>query len=219
MERIIQETIDRYPSLKDLEGQIWKAYCMISDAYKKDKKLLVAGNGGSAADAEHIVGELMKGCNLPRIIDEELKNKLRKVDSKIGEELSEGLQGSLPAICLSGHGSLSTAIANDINGNFLFAQQLNGYGREGDIFLAISTSGNSYNILKTAVLARAKGMKVIALTGKTGGKLKEYSDLVINVPEEETYKVQELHLPIYHCLCMMLEEDFFGNHNGKEFYE
>ena len=153
---------------------------------------MVAGNGGSASDAEHIVGELMKGFVHPRKIDDKLKDRLIKVDFDMGTDLAKKLQEALPAIALCGHSSLSTAILNDINGTIGFAQQLHGYGRQNDVFLGISTSGNSANILQAAIVAKAKGIKVIGLTGKFGGKLLNLADVTIRVPEEETYKIQEL---------------------------
>ena len=207
--RHIESLIKRYPKLHELKDSIISAVEVLKESYTKDGKLLVAGNGGSASDAEHIVGELMKGFVLPRVIEDNLKEKLRDEDEELGSFLIDKLQQALPAICLSSHNSLSTAVLNDIGGEISFAQQLNGYGRQGDIFLAISTSGNSKNILYAAVLAKAKGMKVIGLTGETGGKLAKYSDVLLNVPEKETYKIQELHLPIYHCICIMLEEYFY----------
>ena len=168
-----------------------------------------AGNGGSAADSDHIVGELMKGFVKRRPLPEELKRALAAADPVRGKELAEKLQGALPAIALTNHAALSSAFANDVDGVLSYAQQVNGYGRTGDVFLGISTSGNAENVMYAAVTARAKGMRVIALTGKTGGKLGAFADISIIVPEQETYKIQELHLPIYHALCLMLEERFY----------
>ena len=173
-------------------------------------KLFFIGNGGSAADAEHIVGELMKGFLLSRRLDEELHNELRRADPEKGEYLADKLQGALPAIAVVDHLALSTAFLNDVDPLLGMAQQVNGYGAEGDVFLGITTSGNSKNILYANTIAKAKGLKTVALTGKDGGQIKEMSDVSIIVPEEETFKIQELHLPIYHCLCLMLEEYFFG---------
>ena len=172
--------------------------------------MLIAGNGGSAADAEHIVGELMKGFKNARKLNETLSKKLIAENQELGLYLSENLQGALPAIALDGHPALSTAYMNDCEPLLCFAQQVNGYGEAGDIFLGISTSGNSKNILYGAVTARAKGMKVIGLTGARDSKLKKMSDVCIKAPQTETYMIQELHLPIYHCLCLMLEDRFFG---------
>ena len=205
------ELLERYPALTTIENELQQAYMLMQEAYETGCKLLVAGNGGSAADAEHIVGELMKGFKLQRPLSEEEKAALCKADAEIGAELSSKLQGALPAIALSNHPALNTAFINDVDASMVFAQQINGYGRVGDVFLAITTSGNSKNVLYAAVMAKAKGLKVIALTGGTGGKIKELADVAVVVPEKETYKIQELHLPIYHCWCLMLENTFFGS--------
>lgn len=204
----IEELIDRYPKLDREKDNIVKALDIMLECYKNKGKLLVAGNGGSAADAEHIVGELMKGFVEPRKLPKEYVEKLEDVDSEMGRELGEKLQGALPAISLVGHVALSTAYLNDVDPLLGFAQQLNGYGQENDVFLAISTSGNSKNILYACVVAKAKGMKIVALTGGTGGKLKDIADVAIVAPEKETYKIQEYHLPIYHWLCLGLEETY-----------
>ena len=189
---------------------IVEAYQILEESYTNDGKLLVAGNGGSAADAEHIVGELMKGFVNPRKLEAEYSDALITVNNELGRVLSENLQGALPAIALDGHLALTTAYLNDCEPLLCFAQQVNGYGRKSDVFLGISTSGNSRNILYAATVAKAKGMKVIGLTGEKDSKLSEISDTCIQVPETETYKIQELHLPVYHCLCLMLEDTFFG---------
>lgn len=206
---MLQELIVRYPKLESSKSDITAAFALICDTYKKRGKLLVAGNGGSAADAEHIVGELMKGFVKPRTIPDEFKEKLLKADKVLGERLSEYLQGALPAISLVGHPGLSTAYLNDADPVLGFAQQVYGFGCKGDLLLAISTSGNSKNIVYACVAAKAKGMKVIGLTGGTGGNLKQYADVAVIVNEYETYQVQELHLPVYHTLCLMAEEEFF----------
>lgn len=202
----IEELIERYPKLDREKDNIVKALDIMLECYKNKGKLLVAGNGGSAADAEHIVGELMKGFVEPRKLPKEYVEKLEAVDSEMGRELGEKLQGALPAISLVGHVALSTAYLNDVDPLLGFAQQLNGYGQENDVFLAISTSGNSKNILYACVVAKAKGMKIVALTGGTGGELKDIADVAIVAPEKETYKIQEYHLPIYHWLCLEIEE-------------
>ena len=169
----------------------------------------MAGNGGSAADAEHIVGELMKGFKLPRKPETDFAEKLISENQELGAVLAENLQGALPAIALDGHPALSTAYMNDCEPLLCFAHQVNGYGKSGDVFLGISTSGNSKNGLFAATTAHAKGMKVIGLTGAKDSKLKDMSDVCIKAPQTETYMIQELHLPIYHCLCLMLEDKFF----------
>lgn len=186
-----------------------QAYEILRDCFLAGHKLLVAGNGGSAADSEHIVGELMKGFVKPRHVPKDMARRLEEIDSHAGRELAEKLQGGLPAIALTGHPGLSTAFLNDVDGLMVYAQQVYGYGQEGDVFLGISTSGNAANIHYALVAAKAKGMKVIGLTGKDGGLLGKNADVAIIVPEQETYKIQELHLPVYHALCLMLEECFF----------
>lgn len=203
--------IKRYPELKKCEKEILESYLVLEECYKKGGKLLIAGNGGSAADSEHIVGELMKSFKLPRILHEDFKMKLINENSELGEALANNLQGALPAIALDGHFALSTAYMNDCEPLLCFAQQVNGYGNKNDVFLGISTSGNSKNIIYAAITAKAKGMKVIGLTGAKDSKLSEISNVTIKVPEIETYKIQEYHLPIYHVLCLMLEDEFFGN--------
>lgn len=202
--------IERYPVLQPCKEDILNAYYVLEDAYAHGNKLLVAGNGGSAADSEHIVGELMKGFKLPRKSDSAFKKRLFEEDEELGSVLAENLQGALPAIALDGHPALSTAYMNDCEPLLCFAQQVNGYGKRGDVFLGISTSGNSKNILYAAVTAHAKGLKVIGLTGKKDSKLSDKADICIQVPQTETYMIQELHLPVYHCLCLMLEDEFFG---------
>lgn len=206
---IFEELFQRYPALEVCRNEIWESYEIIKASYENGGKLLIAGNGGSAADSEHIVGELMKGFVKPRKLSDEFVSKLKNVDEHMGAELGEKLQGALPAIALVDHVALSTAYLNDVDPLLGFAQQINGYGDDGDVFLAISTSGNSKNILYACTIAKAKGMKVVGLTGKDGGRLKDMSDVAIVVPENETFKIQELHLPVYHCLCLMLEETFF----------
>ena len=201
--------LSHYPALETCRNDITAAYEIIADCYADRGKLLVAGNGGSAADAEHIVGELMKAFILPRKIDDAYAQTLISVDPELGQALAENLQGALPAIALDGHPALTTAYMNDCEPLLCFAQQVNGYGCPGDVLLTISTSGNSRNVLFAAVAAKARGMKVVGLTGARGSKLSALADTCIRVPEIDTYKVQELHLPIYHCLCLMLEETFF----------
>ena len=214
MEHKLQKHIDlllsRYPELSVCEKDIVKAYEILEESYSHDGKLLIAGNGGSAADSEHIAGELMKRFKIPRPVHSDFKNKLIAVDPERGEELSRKLERGLMAIPLVAHEALSTAYINDVDGLGVFAQQLYGFGRFGDVFLGISTSGNSKNVMSATVVARALGIKVIGLTGKNGGELATVSDVAIKVPATETYMIQELHLPVYHCLCLMLEDRFFG---------
>lgn len=201
--------IKRYPILSENRQQIIDAYLVMEECYSCGGKLLIAGNGGSAADSEHIVGELMKGFKLPRKINKDYSDNLISIDSELGKILSENLQGALPAIALDGHIALSTAYMNDCEPELCFAQQVNGYGKKGDVFLGISTSGNSKNVLYAAIAAKAKDMKIIGLTGKKENRLSRLADVCIKVPETETYMIQELHVPVYHCLCLMLEDKYF----------
>ena len=206
---MLDELIKRYPILERVREDIEAVYGILERCYENGGKLLIAGNGGSAADAEHIVGELMKGFVKRRPVTEEMKEALEKADPVRGKELSEKLQGGLPAIALVDHAALSTAFANDVDGMLSYAQQVNGYGKPGDVFLGISTSGNAENVMYAAVTAKAKGMQVVGLTGKDGGKLAGIADAAVIVPEMETYKIQELHLPVYHALCLILEHRFY----------
>lgn len=214
LEKRIQKHLDllveRYPNLEVCKDDIEKAYLILERCYECDGKLLIAGNGGSAADAEHIAGELMKRFKTPRPVTQDFAEKLKMIDPVRGENLSHNLERGLMAIPLVAHEALSTAYINDVDGLGVFAQQLFGFGRFGDVFLGVSTSGNSKNVMSATVVARALGIKIIGLTGRKGGELATVSDVAIKVPEEETYMIQELHLPVYHCLCLMLEDRFFG---------
>lgn len=211
LEKHIDLLIERYPVLEVCKEDIISGYKLLEECYTKGGKLLIAGNGGSAADAEHIAGELMKRFKRPRPIPNELKEKLIEIDPIRGKNLSKNLERPLMAIPLVAHEALTTAYINDVDGLGVFAQQLYGYGKEGDVFLGISTSGNSKNVMNATVVARALGLQVLGLTGKSGGELKDVSNICVKVPEIETYMIQELHLPIYHCWCLMLEDYFFKN--------
>lgn len=202
--------VERYPKLENVKQDIVDAYLVMEECYEHDGKLLIAGNGGSAADSEHIAGELMKRFKTPRPVPAEFAKKLKEIDSVRGEGLAKNLERGLMAVPLVAHEALTTAYINDVDGLGVFAQQLYGFGRPGDVFLGISTSGNSKNVMSATVVARALGIKVIGLTGAKGGELSEIADVAIKVPETETYMIQELHLPVYHCLCLMLEDRFFG---------
>lgn len=206
----IELLLERYPSLVSERQNIIDSYLILEECYSNGGKLLVCGNGGSAADSEHIVGELMKGFKMPRKMSEEFSEKLKDADPEMGAILADNLQGALPAIALDGHIALSTAYMNDCEPLLCFAQQVNGYGNSGDVFLGISTSGNSKNVLYAATVARAKGMKLIGLTGAKDSKLSQFADVCVKAPNTETYMIQELHLPIYHCWCLMLEDSIFG---------
>lgn len=202
--------MERYPILVPCQQKIIDAYLIMEKAYFNGGKLLIAGNGGSAADSEHMVGELMKRFRVARPVSREFAQKLIEIDQVRGRNLAKNLERGLMAISLVAHEALTTAYINDVDGRGAFAQQIFGYGRQGDVFLGISTSGNSENILNAAVVAKAMCIKVIGLTGIGGGELAANADVLVRVPETETYMVQELHLPVYHCWCLMLEERFFG---------
>lgn len=205
----IDELFVRYPVLSVCKDDIEKAAEALIESFENGGKLLVAGNGGSCADSDHISGELLKSFVKKRRPSAELIDSIRKINPEIGDYLADKLQGSLPVIALTNNTALMTASLNDVDGNVMFAQQVNGYGKEGDVFLGISTSGNSKDIVYPTVVAKAKGLMTVALTGKDGGKLKGIADICIVVPEQETFKIQELHLPVYHALCLEIEEYFW----------
>lgn len=208
--KYIEDLLSRYKNLQICKDSIINAYFLMEECYENNRKLLVAGNGGSAADSEHIVGELMKRFQIPRPVNSEYAMLLKEADPDRGNWLAKNLEETLTAIPLVGHEALATAYANDVDGIGVYAQQLYGYGKQGDVFIAITTSGNSENILNASVVAKASGIKIIGLTGEKGGELEQIADVIVKVPENETYLIQELHLPIYHCWCHMLEEHFFG---------
>lgn len=210
LQKHIDLLIKRYPALEVIKKDIIDGYLIMEECYLNGGKLLVAGNGGSAADSEHIAGELMKRFKTPRPVSQEFADKLVAVDPVRGPELAKNLECGLMAIPLVAHEALTTAYINDVDGLGVFAQQLFGFGRPGDVFLGISTSGNSKNVMSATVVARAIGMKVIGLTGAKGGELATVADVCVKAPETETYMIQEYHLPIYHCWCLMLEDKFFG---------
>ena len=195
--KYINSLLGSYPKLNVCKNDIIQAYEILRKCYSQHRKLFV--------------GELMKGFTLPRKVPTEMSKKFTQVDNDLGNVLVENLQGALPSIALTTHAALSTAFMNDCQPVLVFAQQVYGYAQEGDCFLGISTSGNSQNVLYAAVVAKAQGLSLIGLTGAKQNKLEKYCDVCIHVPETETYKIQELHLPIYHCICLMLEDYFFGN--------
>ncbi|MDR1256795.1 MAG: SIS domain-containing protein [Spirochaetaceae bacterium] len=206
----ITELLARYPQLAECGDAIRGAYNILEAAYRMGGKLLIAGNGGSAADADHITGELMKGFVKKRLPPPEFYGALREIaDEETAACLARSLQCGLPAINLANHNALITAAINDLDGKIIFAQQVYAYAAKNDVFLGISTSGNSENVCLAMLTAKASGLKTIALTGAAGGRAAKIADVSIRVPETETYKVQELHLPVYHCICLMLEEAFF----------
>ncbi len=206
----INEFFERHPDLKFLMGNIKEAVLLISNM-KKENKLLICGNGGSAADSEHIAGELLKSFKLRRPISQQLSDSLIKAYGDEGELISSVLQEGVKAIPLTSFCAFNTAFLNDCNEKMLFAQLVNVLGEKEDILLSISTSGNSKNVLYATQLAKIKGIKVIALTGESGGRLREYADVLINVPSKEVYIIQEYHLAVYHLICLCVENELFNN--------
>jgi len=209
---ILNKLCERYPMLTNVKHSIIEAVELIIACYVVEGKLLVCGNGGSSSDADHLVGELMKSFELKRPLKSEVINNLAETSEERGLYLSQKLEGGLPAISLTSQTALITAVSNDIDANLVFAQQVAGYGKKDDILIAISTSGNAQNVVDACITARAMNLKVIGLTGMTGGNMKEYCDVLLNVPEKQTAYVQELHLPVLHTLCLIIESHFFGNH-------
>jgi len=207
---ILDELLSRYPKLDYLQDAISSSTELIINSFKNGGKVLVCGNGGSCSDADHIVGEFMKSFEGKRSLNSEFQQKLAELSPQRGKMLAEKLQQGLPAISLTVHQSLITAIANDIHGDLIYAQQVVGWGNPGDSLIGLSTSGNSKNVIDAMIVAKAKGLITIGMTGETGGKMKEWCDILINVPETRTAYVQELHLPVYHSICMMVEKEIFG---------
>lgn len=206
---MIEELIKRYPALSICQGEIQKTVEMLIQCYENSGKLMICGNGGSCADAEHIVGELMKGFLKKRPLSQSQCQFMKEQCPMLENAILEKLQQGLPAIALPSFAALNTAFCNDVEPELVYAQALMGLGKKGDIVLCISTSGNASNILAAAKVAKALGLTVIGLTGMHGGRLKDIADICICVPESETYKVQELHLPVYHYLCASVESHFY----------
>jgi D-sedoheptulose 7-phosphate isomerase len=205
----INELVERYPLLDKNKNDIMMVCETLENCFESGGKLMICGNGGSCADAEHITGELMKGFLKKREISAEQKAQMKGICPEIDSVLLESLQKGLPVIPLDGCSALNTAFANDCNPEFIYAQQVLGYAKTGDVFLGISTSGNAKNVYDAACVAKALGLFTVALSGKDGGKLKGISDISIVVDENETFKIQELHLPVYHAICATVEEYFF----------
>jgi len=210
MRKALQRLLERYPDLAPCREDIEKAHELLRNCYASGGKALICGNGGSAADSEHIVGELMKGFMSKRPLPAEERTRFTELYGEEGAYLADRLQGALPAISLVSHTALMTAYANDVAPDMVFAQQVYGYGRPGDVLVGITTSGNSANVVRAVQVAKARGLAAVGLTGRTGGKLAALCDVTIRVPYDATPDVQERHLPIYHTICIMLEEDFFG---------
>jgi len=206
----LTQMIKEHPALSVCEEDILQAYELLKLTYENGGKALVCGNGGSAADSEHIVGELMKGFMLPRKIPTDTLAKIKLAATSDGDYICDNLQGALPAISLVSQSAIISAYANDIAADMIFAQQVYGYGKPGDCFIGLSTSGNAKNVLYAAKTAKALGLSTIGFTGQPGGALKDVCDVTIRVPSASTPRIQEYHLPVYHALCMMVEEAFFG---------
>ena len=205
---ILTELMERYPALAGSEKDIVAVYEILQSCFANGNRLYLCGNGGSAADCEHIAGELLKSFKKCRPLSNELVEGL-KMQGEKGQVLLENLEGGLPAVSLCGHTAFSTAFQNDRDPMYVFAQQVGVWGQKGDVLFTLSTSGNSKNCIYAATVAKTKKMSVVALLGGSGGQLKGMADASVVAPEKETFKVQEYHLPIYHCLCAMLEEEFF----------
>jgi D-sedoheptulose 7-phosphate isomerase len=210
MKHHLDTLTSRYPQLAVCRPDLSAAVNLLGEAFRGGGKLLVCGNGGSAADAEHIVGELMKGFLQPRRIPAEFADRLEASAGQLGTDIAAKLQGALPAVSLVSQLSLNTAVLNDTAADMIFAQQVYGLGKEGDVLLCISTSGNSANAINAAIVAKAKGVRTIVLTGRSGGKIAPHAEVAIRVPADTVVEIQELHLPVYHWLCIELEEQFFS---------
>lgn len=206
----LDRLIHRYPLLESCRAEILGAYELLKKTYDKKGMLLVCGNGGSGADSEHIVGELMKEFAMRRPLPKEEQRRLEELSPEHGPLLAKNLQGALPAVTLTSNLALSTAFANDAVPELVFAQQVYGYGAPKHTLLGISTSGNSKNVVFALETAKLKGMSTIGMTGEGGGKMRELCDVCICVPSHSTPDIQELHLPVYHAICKMLEEEYFG---------
>ena len=207
-QEIFEELFSRYPALEACRADVLAAFEAMAAAYRAGGKALCCGNGGSASDCEHIVGELLKKFKRHRDMPAGLKARLAAAGPD-GARLAEKLEGSLPAVSLVSQSGILTAFANDVGWDEAFAQQLLGLAKPGDVLVALSTSGNSRNCVLAATLARALDVRTIALVGESGGRLGELCDVAIRVPAQETYQVQEFHLPVYHAICAMLEEELF----------
>ncbi|CAH1192495.1 Phosphoheptose isomerase [Paenibacillus allorhizoplanae] len=209
MSKVLEQLLVKYPDLAPCRASIQAAFEAMELSFDKGGKMLLAGNGGSAADCEHVVGELMKGFMSPRKLPKEQRDKMMVHGEAKGTYLADHLQGALPAISLVSHTAFATAFNNDVAADMVFAQQVYGYGKQEDTLVVFSTSGNSANIVHAVQVAKSMGVTTIGLTGEGGGRLKDLCDVIIRVPYSSTPDIQERHLPIYHALCMMLEEAFF----------
>lgn len=206
---MLNQLIARYPALAACRGEIQAAIDTLIHCYEHGGKVLLCGNGGSCADCDHIVGELMKGFLKQRPLSDAQKAAMKARSPLLDDALLSKLQGGLPTVALPSITALNSAYCNDVEPELIYAQALLAMAKPGDVLIAISTSGNSKNVFGAVKVALGLGVTVIGLTGQTGGKLKQYADIAVCVPETETFKIQELHLPVYHCLCAAVEAHFF----------
>ena len=209
MDHFIDDLIIRYPVLSESRKQIKDSAKLLIESVKNGGKFLICGNGGSSADADHIVGELMKGFVHLRPLSQKQKDSLESTGGETGRHIGNLLQQGIPAISLSAHSALNTAFINDVAPSLIFAQQVMGLGKTEDVLWGISTSGNAKNVVSAAITAKAMGLRTFAMTGEKESRLSELCDVCIQVKETETYKIQELHLPVYHTLCIIIEDYFF----------
>ncbi|MDP2647222.1 MAG: SIS domain-containing protein [Desulfobacterales bacterium] len=209
MTNYLEKLMADYPAISPLQADIQKAADILISCHQTGNKIFTCGNGGSAADAEHMVGELMKGFRSKRALSSSQVREIAKTYPDEASEIARNLQQAIPAISLVSNISLSTAFSNDVNPEYVFAQQIFGLGRPGDVLVALSTSGNSKNVVQAAKVAKAMGIHVIGMTGQSGGELQHHCVATIKAPSSDTARIQELQLPIYHCLCSMIEEAVF----------
>lgn len=209
MNEFLKKLIDRHPELEQNAGAIERAFTMICNSLEKNGTLFLCGNGGSAADAEHMAGELLKGFMKKRPLPAAVKKRYEEQFGPDGLEIASKLQGGIKAVALTSHPAFATAFLNDVDGSLIYAQQLNALGSAGDILLGISCSGNAENVRKAMIVARMKGIGTILLTGSGSGSCVKTADCIISTPCRETFMIQEYHLPVYHTLCMMLEDYFY----------
>ena len=209
VQEIEKALLTRYPELRECEKSIRSAFECLQKCFSNGQKLLLCGNGGSCADCDHIAGELLKGFCRERPLNQEQKNFLQNLDPQRGADLAEKLQQAFPVVNLCANGAAITAIANDTDADLIFAQQLMGLGAKGDVLLCVCPKGCDENVLTAIAVARLKGMEVVGMTAQSAGKMRDLCDVLIAVPEQEVYLTQELHLPVYHALCLMLEANFF----------
>lgn len=214
--KIRKHLFEKSGGLAHLEEPVKQAIQIIVDSFRKEGKVMICGNGGSSADGDHIAGELMKAFEISRPLNQSVRENLINNYGERGEMLAASLQQGLPAVSLSANSALITAISNDLGGDYIFAQQVAGYGKQGDVLLAISTSGNSQNVVDAILTAKAIGMFVVGLTGEGGGEMKNLCDVLIHVPADKTAEIQEYHLPVYHYMCRSIEMELFGMKNQNE---